>query len=145
MSKFISLALTAGLASVAWIAIAQQSTPKIKVVPMQQTSPVSGQQMYAAYCASCHGASGKGNGPAASALKIPPADLTLLSQKNNGTFPSAHVSAVLEFGTAIPAHGSVEMPIWGTLFPLLNPSGDSQMEVKQRINNLTSYLKQLQK
>jgi mono/diheme cytochrome c family protein len=39
-------------------------------------SIVSGQVLFAAYCVACHGASGHGNGPSASQLPIPPADLT---------------------------------------------------------------------
>ncbi len=39
-------------------------------------SIVRGQALYAANCVSCHGVSGSGNGPAAAALRIKPADLT---------------------------------------------------------------------
>ncbi|WP_428484384.1 CopD family protein [Rhodopila sp.] len=50
-----------------------------------QTSPtdfsassiVRGQALYARDCVSCHGVAGKGNGPAASGLRIKPADLTM--------------------------------------------------------------------
>ena len=34
----------------------------------------AGAQLYATYCASCHGAGGKGDGPAAAMLKPPPAN-----------------------------------------------------------------------
>jgi len=146
MSKFINVILMAGFASATLFAVAQQPTPTIKTVPIKQTNAASGQQMYVTYCAACHGTDARGNGPAASALKIPPTDLTLLGQRNNGIFPSAHVSAVLEFGTNTPAHGSVDMPVWGTLMSSLSPaSRDSRAEVNQRINNLTNYLKQLQR
>ena len=50
-----------------------------------------GKQLYEARCASCHGATGKGNGPVAASLKHPPADLTLISKKHDGTFPRAQV------------------------------------------------------
>ena len=58
---------------------AQESTTKIKKVPANPTSAGSGKEMFDAYCASCHGVDGKGNGPAAPALKKQPADLTLLA------------------------------------------------------------------
>jgi mono/diheme cytochrome c family protein len=49
-----------------------QSNPTIKHVPLTPTSPVSGKEMFATYCAVCHGADGKGGGPAAAALKTQP-------------------------------------------------------------------------
>ena len=49
-----------------------QPEKTIKHVPIQPTSPVSGKEMYTAYCAACHGTDGKGGGPASGALKIPP-------------------------------------------------------------------------
>ena len=99
--------------------------------------------MYRAYCASCHGRDAKGDGPAAGALKVPPADLTALAKKNNGKFPSNHVSAVLSGQGEVTAHGSQEMPVWGPVFSRI--SQGSQPEIQQRISNLTLYLKTLQK
>ena len=146
MSKFHSIALLAGVTSAALFAVAQQAVPKVSPVPIQQTSAVSGQQMYTTYCASCHGAKGTGNGPAASALKIPPTDLTVLSQKNGGVFPGNHVASVLQFGVENSAHGSPDMPIWGNLMLSLHKgSAHPEVEVNMRITNLTGYLKQIQR
>src|ERR1019366_10393602 len=102
--------------------------------PIQQTSAASGQQMYVTYCAVCHGADGRGNGPAARALKAPPADLTTLSQRNGGVFPENHVNSVLQFGSENPAHGSADMPIWGDLMLTLHAgSSNPDGQVRQRI------------
>ena len=116
---------------------------KIKHVPIKQTSPASGVEMFKSYCAACHGADGKGDGPAASALKVPPADLTTLAAKNGGKYPSLKVSAIIR-GEEVPAaHGSKEMPIWGNLF--WNMSGGHEAEVQQRVANLNKYIESLQK
>ena len=40
-----------------------------------------GKDLFLRRCASCHGEDGKGNGPAAAALKTPSADLTQISKK----------------------------------------------------------------
>jgi len=141
MTKYVSILLAAALSCTASLASGQQSTVKIRPVPIQKTSPVSGAQMYSTYCAVCHGADGKGNGPAAPALKTIPTNLTTLAKKNNGKFPAEHVSAVLQFGVATPAHGNADMPIWGDLMRTL-PS--SSMQLHQRIVNLTDYLKTMQ-
>jgi mono/diheme cytochrome c family protein len=114
----------------------------IKHTPIQHTSPASGQEMFTQYCAACHGTDAKGDGPAASALKVPPPDLTALAKHNGGKFPGAHVASVLQFGSNMPAHGSKEMPIWGPLLQSLKRMDDAQ--VKQRIANLTDYIKSLQ-
>jgi mono/diheme cytochrome c family protein len=69
--------------------------PELKYVPAPLTSPTSAKEMFKAYCASCHGNSAKGDGPAAPALRIPPPDLTKLSKKNGGKFPSDRVLSIL--------------------------------------------------
>ena len=147
MSKFANTALLmAGVICTAFLGVAQQPKPIIKTVPLHQTSPASGQEMYANYCASCHGAKATGNGPAAPALKTPPPNLTLLSQKNGGVFPTAHIQAVLQMGVASPAHGSSEMPVWGNLLLDLNASSQNDgAMMKQRVYNLTNYLKLVKK
>lgn len=146
MPRFGSFALLAGLASMALCGTAQQPAPTVNNVPIQQTPIDSGQKMFSTYCAACHGATGIGNGPAAQSLKIPPTDLTTLSQKNKGVFPAQHVQSVLQFGVQNPAHGSAVMPVWGDLMLTLHPSSqDAATLVNQRIFNLTEYLKKIQK
>jgi mono/diheme cytochrome c family protein len=114
----------------------------IKKSPAPYTNPASGQEMYKAYCASCHGLDGKGNGPAATAMKQPVPDLTLLSKKNGGKFPSDHVSSVMRGDVNSPAHGSADMPVWGPVFMKVSQSNVSQ--VQQRVHNLTEYIASLQ-
>ena len=66
----------------------EQPATTVKHVPLKSVSPTSSKDMFANYCASCHGAEGKGNGPAAAALRTLPANLTVLSQKNGGNYPA---------------------------------------------------------
>lgn len=127
----------------AMLARAQEAKKEIKHVPLKPTSAASGQEMYKSYCAVCHGADGKGNGPAVGALKVPPPDLTTLAQKNGGKYPALKVSAVLHGESALAAHGSKEMPIWGELF--WSMSGGHEQEVQQRVANLNKYIESLQK
>ena len=126
----------------AGVGIAQESSNvKIQNVPVTPTSPASGKDMYVNYCASCHGKDGKGNGPAAPALKSMPTDLTALGKKNGGKFPADHVAAILA-GAGVTAHGSADMPVWGTLFRRV--SSGHQAEVQLRISNMTKYLESIQ-
>ena len=119
-----------------------QTEKTIKHVPIKSTSPVSGKDMYMTYCAVCHGTDGKGGGPAASALKVPPTDLTLLSKNNGGKYPSIKVAASIRGEAVTPAHGSKDMPVWGSLF--WSVSSGHEGEVQQRVVNLTKYIESLQ-
>jgi mono/diheme cytochrome c family protein len=121
-----------------------QEQPKttIQHATIKPTSSASGKEMYASYCAVCHGTDGKGGGPAASALKTAPADLTMLSKNNGGKFPALKVSSILRGTSDLPAHGSNEMPVWGPLFRGI--SGGHEGEVQQRVANLAQYVETLQ-
>jgi mono/diheme cytochrome c family protein len=105
-------------------------------------SPVSGKAMFDLYCVPCHGKEGKGDGPAAAALKQPPADLTRISARNKGTFPVDTIRAFIDGRQTVSSHGSREMPVWGGLF--VDVDRDSDMG-KIRIANLTDYLRSIQK
>jgi mono/diheme cytochrome c family protein len=138
--------LCALLLSSASLAVAQESQTQIKKVPIQRTSAASGAEMYAQYCAACHGPSGKGDGPAAPAFKTPPADLTTLAKRHGGKYPDDYVVTALQFGVQeAKAHGSKDMPVWGPLLgSISSEKGATTTEVKLRISNLTEYLKSLQ-
>jgi mono/diheme cytochrome c family protein len=140
-TKFLRFAflLAALVAFLAATSFAQ--TTQVKKEPVRMTSASSGSEMFNSYCAACHGKDAKGNGPAASALKNPPADLTQLAKKNNGKFPADHVANQLRSGIA-GAHGSVDMPVWGPLFSAV--SGHDDAIVQMRISNLVHYLESLQ-
>ena len=119
-----------------------QEKDKVKRVPIQSTSPASGEEMFKTYCAACHGKDAKGGGPASSELKTMPPDLTTLAKRHDGKFPSDYVATVLRNGAKAPAHGSSDMPVWGPLFSAV--SGRDQAQVTLRIANLVRYLESLQ-
>ena len=80
-------------------------------------NPIEGATIFRSYCAACHGADGRGHGPASVALKHAVPDLTLISQRNGGKFPYQHVKNIIEGKeTGSFAHGDREMPIWGPIF-----------------------------
>ena len=120
---------------------ADQSDSKV-TIPVNKTSATSGKQMYANYCAPCHGVDGKGQGPVASALKTPPSDLTVLSRNNHGKFPDTHIVSVLEYGTDIRSHGSAEMPVWGPILGKMNQTNTQERAL--RVSNLSRYLETMQ-
>ena len=111
----------------------------------QGTAPriqsVEGVDTYKTYCAVCHGPQAKGNGPAATALKKVPADLTTIAKRAGGKFSSADVEAVIMGQQVMASHGSRDMPIWGPVFQSL-ASDPSFM--KLRVSNLVDYLKSIQ-
>ena len=133
------LSVLAAFACMVAVAGAQTTQTTVKKVPITPTLASDAPTMFQEYCAACHGKDAKGGGPAAVALKTPPADLTKISARNGGTFPEVKIARYLEGQDAIAAHGTREMPIWGELFKSLDPN-----TVQIRIKQLTEYLKSLQ-
>lgn len=117
-----------------------------------QTSVGLGRVDYRDNCASCHGASGKGDGPLRSFLVQPPSDLTTIAQRNGGTFPREWMGEVIDgrwSGDGGP-HGSREMPVWGQEFKAraMTRPGDSaqtaEWSARHRIESLLKYLETVQ-
>lgn len=100
-----------------------------------------GRALYVQYCVACHGPSGKGDGPAAPALKTPPADLTNISQKYNG-FPTNKIMIWIDGEKASIAHGTREMPIWGRQF---RRTTGGEAGALGEVYALTKYLQSIQK
>ncbi|MGD1095809.1 MAG: c-type cytochrome [Bryobacteraceae bacterium] len=122
-------------------AIVGAAQTTIQKVPPKAVSPADGKAMFMEYCAVCHGTEGKGNGPAAAALKKAPADLTqLAAHASDGKFPAVHVSRFIGGDDAVQAHGTRDMPIWGDVFKSMN----DRTTATQRVSNLTDYVKSIQ-
>lgn len=111
-----------------------------------------GRALYVESCASCHGAGGKGDGPLRAFMSKAPSDLTTLTKRYGGAFPTQFVWEVVDGRTSseIGPHGNREMPVWGSEFrmqagnqPELAPKGPEWF-VRGRILALLDYLARIQ-
>ena len=112
-----------------------------------------GKYEYEAHCATCHGLSGKGDGPFAQQLKsgtvVP--NLTEISKRNNGVFSFMRVSDIIDGSESVTAHGPRQMPIWGPRYKSEvgenlydDYRADAAAFARARILALTEYVYRLQ-
>lgn len=140
-AKLVILALGIGVGPVAF---AQSPTPRANLA--------AGRDLFRQNCSICHGQDAKGYlsknsgsmydpNSADESRRVPPADLTALSEHNAGKFPADRVREALYNKGAIPAHGSPDMPAWGHAFDNLkyNPK-----RLEQRMRDLTAYIDSIQ-
>jgi mono/diheme cytochrome c family protein len=127
-----AILLAAGLTN------AQDKT--IKMVPVRPTNSVDGRSLFHEYCAVCHGDDGTGNGPAARALKQSPGDLTRIAHNNKGKFPDELVLGMIQGSEPVTAHGTQEMPVWGTAFSSVGSLSVTQL----RVHSLLQYIEGMQ-
>jgi hypothetical protein len=66
----------------------------------------------------------------------------MLSKNNGGKYPGLKVTSAIRGESNVAAHGSKDMPVWGSLF--LNLSHGHESEVQQRVSNLSQYIESLQ-
>ena len=114
---------------------------------------ITGAGQYRHHCAQCHGTDGKGDGPIAPALKVKPADLTILAKANGGVFPEETLINAINGTSQISAHGTqgtgtTPMPVWGLAFRSSTESGTgadfTPEEVNKKIKLIVDYIKTLQ-
>ena len=102
----------------------------------------SGAYLYRAFCASCHGETGRGDGPVAD-LGPRPSDLTRLSATHGGVFPRADVRAALDGTRPLPGHQTSAMPKWREV--LRQTERVDERTLNARIDGLVSHIESLQK
>jgi mono/diheme cytochrome c family protein len=123
---------------------------------VQAADMTMGQFEFENSCATCHGASGKGDGPAAQFFLGGAApDLTALQKNNGGVFPVQSIYDVIEGSrdTIVASHGSRAMPMWGQRYMQRTEEGldfdplteeQKDIYVRTRILSLIEYLSTIQ-
>jgi mono/diheme cytochrome c family protein len=114
--------------------------------PAEELSSYTAPQLFQRFCASCHGREGKGDGPVAPFFKLAPPDLTGLSRRNGGTFPTERVHRIVDGREVVNPHGARQMPVWG--LELAMAAGDTsqgRQQAEKSIAMLVDYLKTIQK
>ncbi|HEX9162594.1 MAG TPA: cytochrome c [Thermoanaerobaculia bacterium] len=144
--KVLVFVMAGALLIAAGAALLAQSEPtalkaekqELKIVPIVPSDPTLGAQMYSDYCAVCHGAQGKSDGPAVAFMKSPPPQLSTLANRNSGKYPALYVAGILRMGSRSHSTATINMPAWDVLFRAHN------RDAHLRISNLTTYIESLQ-
>ena len=115
----------------------------LSTLAVQAADAPSGAELFMNHCASCHGASGEGDGPVAAVLQAMVPNLRSLAMRNGGTFPTAEVTAYIDGREMKAAHGDRQMPVWGDVFR--GPEqGIAERTVHARIDALVGFIAELQ-
>jgi mono/diheme cytochrome c family protein len=107
---------------------------------------MNGKQLYQRFCAACHGADGRGDGPVAGSFKVEVPDLTLIARRSRGSYPRDRVARIIDGRYIVGAHGSRTMPVWGEDLSRLeigNPEAERATRIV--IDRLADYVWQLQR
>jgi len=120
-------------------------------IAQAQTRLDPGKREFESNCASCHGLTGRGDGPVAKYLTTPPSNLTQLARRNGGVFPAQLVSTTVDGRSVsnVGPHGPRDMPVWGNVYRAegMQPGdGDLRGELytRARILELMDYLARIQ-
>jgi mono/diheme cytochrome c family protein len=138
---------------VIWSGVLIAATAAVGMTDVYAQGTEFGKNEYVKSCASCHGVTGKGDGPMAKAFKKPLPDLTKLSENNKGVFPASRIYDVIDGRIEVMQHGRREMPIWGDIYAsdltIRLPRDSLSKEVVEamvrvRILTLVEYISKLQ-
>jgi mono/diheme cytochrome c family protein len=136
-----------------WSGVLIAATTAVGITDVHAQGTEFGKNEYLKSCASCHGVTGKGDGPMAKVLKEPPRDLTKLSENNKGVFPASRVYDAIDGRIEVMQHGRRDMPVWGDIYTsdltIRLPRDSLSKEavealVRVRILTLVEYISTLQ-
>lgn len=106
-----------------------------------------GGRLFVDNCAVCHGADGRGDGPMADILVIPPPDLTRIAARYGGEFPRIGIARIVDGRDAILSHGG-DMPIFGNIFSaqseVLRSQAGRTLLTSPEIVDLVAWLEEVQ-
>ena len=111
----------------------------------QSLADERGRDIFMRYCASCHGVTGRGDGPVGQQLSVMVPDLTRLAERRGGMLDQVRLREIIDGRAAIVAHGTRTMPVWGYEF-WVDEGADVEAEARVRtvVDKLIAYLRSLQ-
>ena len=112
--------------------------------PGQAEILAEGRDLYDWHCANCHGSAGRGDGRMADVLVIPPADLTLIANRNSGVFPFWRTYQVVDGAKPVKGHETFQMPRFWERFQR-DEGKPGYLPAHVRVLILTHFLESLQK
>lgn len=155
-----ALAVAVALALLIAPSSAWTQTAKVEKLQIRYVASVDGRILYGEYCAPCHGADGKGHGPLAAGLRVPPPDLTTIAIRSGGKFNTGAVEDRINGWKQIPrtmgdaaarAHtrdtgeNPENMPVMPSFGPIFASLYRQEVRDRQiRMTNLVRYVKSLQ-
>lgn len=113
--------LIGGMAVAAWM---------VSAAPADAADAAAGKVKYQQFCSACHGAGGKGDGPAAASLRPKPRDHT--NEKYMKTLSDGQIFKIIKVGGAAVGKAAM-MPPWGAALK------DAD------IHNIVAYIRSLAK
>jgi len=112
----------------------------------QDFSRYSGAELFYRFCASCHGDSGRGDGPVAASFRIEVPDITRIAQRQGGPYPEEQIRRIIDGTKPMGAHGTRVMPVWGFEFYAQNPQADDRAKATQEmVKRLADHVRSLQR
>ena len=115
-------------------------------VSAQGLQEYDGAQLFERFCASCHGVTGRGDGPVASAVPALVPDVTRLSERQGGKFPEDDVRRIIDGRAVVIYHGTRYMPVWGYEFWVEEGADvEAQERANLIINKLVGYIRAIQR
>lgn len=140
-----TLVLSGLMSLVVGLAACHERTERMADVAAGGGGP--GRILYLTYCQGCHGLTGRGDGPAAASLRMPPADLTRLWERYGTPLDRERLAKYIDGRQLLDPHGSRDMPVWGHEFfadaPPIKPEVVED-ERRHLIDVLCAYLETLQ-
>ena len=135
-----------------WLAVGAPFVPQHAVAQNSPSKPKAdlGRLEFESKCATCHGLTGKGDGPIASFLTKKPADLTGLAKANGGVIPVATMYEIILGDRNVAAHGPRDMPAWGQAYRIqageyfVDTPYDPDAYIRARILTVIEYISRLQ-
>ena len=107
----------------------------------------AGRALFESHCATCHGSDARGDGPRAPILLLQPSDLTQLTNKAHGEFPTSLLIAKVDGRDTLLSHGS-PMPVFGPYFQgkgvAIRGEDGVLIMTSQPIIDLVTYLETVQ-